>query len=159
MRVLSLVAPVLLLMLAPAAGQTGAPATKKWTAPRTPWGDPDLQGVWNNGTVTPLERPAQLAGKEFLSEAEAAQFEKDSVARQDADRRDGAGTDADVGRAYNEFWWEHGSKVVASRRTSLVVDPPTGRVPPLTPEAQTRAARRVLGNARAAEAVKKQEGQ
>jgi hypothetical protein len=117
--------------------------------PRTPWGDPDLQGVWNNGTVTPLERPAALAGKEFLTESEVAEFEKQAVARQNADRRDGIGTEADVARAYNEFWWEHGSKVVASRRTAIVVDPPDGRVPALTPEAQKRAQRLAAARSKA----------
>jgi len=138
--VLRLAVAALVLLPASAIGQT---------APRTPWGDPDLQGVWNNGTVTPLERPAQFANKEFLTEAEAAQYEKDMVSRANVDNREGIGTDADVSKAYNEVWWEHGSKVVASRRTSIVYDPPNGRVPPLTPEAQQRARRLAAARAKA----------
>ena len=138
-RCLALAALVLLPTAAP--GQT---------TPRTPWGDPDLQGVWNNGTVTPLERPAQFADKEFLTEAEAAAYEKEMVTRQDVDNRDGSvGTVADVSKAYNEVWWEHGSKVVASRRTSIVYDPPNGRVPALTPQAQERAKRLAAARAKA----------
>ena len=113
-------------------------AAQSWTPPRTPWGDPDLQGTWNNGTVTPLERPAQFSGKAVLTEEEAAQYEKEIVSRQNADRRDG-GAEADVNRAYNEVWWERASRVVATRRTSIIIDPPDGKVPPLTPEAQKRA--------------------
>jgi hypothetical protein len=109
-----------------------------WKAPRTPWGDPDLQGLWTNATVTPFERPAQLAGKEVLTEQEAAQFEQQTAQATNADRRDG-GIDADVGRAYNQFWYDRGTKVVGSRRTSLVTDPPDGRVPALTPDGQARA--------------------
>ncbi len=122
----------LLLAAIPAAGQ------KTWTIPRTPDGHPDLQGIWNNATLTPMERPSQYAGKATLSEQEAAEFEKAELRNVDADRRDGS-TVADVNRAYNEFWRDRG-KITPDRRTSLIVDPPDGRVPPLTPAAQRRAA-------------------
>jgi hypothetical protein len=122
----------LLLAAIPAAGQ------KTWTVPRTPDGHPDLQGIWNNATLTPMERPSQYAGKATLSEQEAAEFEKAELRNVDADRRDGS-TVADVNRAYNEFWRDRG-KITPDRRTSLIVDPPDGRVPPLTPVAQRRAA-------------------
>jgi hypothetical protein len=122
----------LLLAAIPAAGQ------KTWTVPRTPDGHPDLQGIWNNATLTPMERPSQYAGKATLSEQEAAEFEKAELRNVDADRRDGS-TVADVNRAYNEFWRDRG-KITPDRRTSLIVDPPDGRVPPLTPAAQRRAA-------------------
>ena len=105
---------------------------------RTPWGDPDLQGLWTNATITPFERPADMVGKPVLTEQEAAEFEKQTHQARDADNRAG-GTDADLGRAYNQFWYDRGTKVVGTRRTSLVVDPPDGRVPSLTPEAQQRA--------------------
>jgi len=108
---------------------------------RTPWGDPDLQGLWTNATITPFERPASLSGKEVLTEREAAEYEKEALETRNADNR-GGGTDADLGRAYNQFWYDRGTKVVGTRRTSLVVDPPDGRVPPLTPDAQQRAAAR-----------------
>src|SRR5579871_2394804 len=101
---------------------------------------PDLQGFWTNVTITPLERPAELAGKQFFTPQEAAAYEKEMVKRNNADRRDGAGTDADVGKAYNDFWWDRGTKVVPTLRTSLIVDPPDGRIPALTPEAQKRQA-------------------
>ena len=138
------------LLLAVAALVLLPAAALSQTTPRTPWGDPDLQGVWNNGTVTPLERPAQFANKEFLTEAEAAAYEKDMVTRQNVDAREGSvGTDADVSKAYNEVWWEHGSKVVASRRTSIVYDPPNGKVPALTAEGQARVKRLAAARAKA----------
>ena len=112
----------------PASGQTG---------PRTSWGHPDLQGTWSTATITPFERTAEFAGKEFLTEAEAAEFERRTLQNTNRDRRDGGAT-ADVARAYNDFWWDSGTRVVATRRTSLVVDPPDGRVPALTADAQRR---------------------
>ena len=109
---------------------------------------PDLQGIWTNATVTPLERPKQFEGKEFITKADAAEFEKQAVYDANGDRRDG-GAEADVGRAYNEFWRDRG-KVVSTMRSSLITDPADGKVPPLLPEAQKRnadlaAARRKLG--------------
>jgi hypothetical protein len=104
-------------------------------------GQPDLQGIWTNATITPLERPKEFAGKPFFSVQEAAEYEKRVIEETNKDRRDGD-PEADVGRAYNDSWWDRGTKVVPTRRTSMVVDPPDGRVPPLTPEAQKRAAAR-----------------
>jgi hypothetical protein len=92
---------------------------------RTPDGQPDIQGVWTFATITPLERPSDLAGKAVLSDEEAAALE----ARNNVDVRNEKGTDSDVGRAYNQFWWDRGSKVVGNRRTSLVVDPADGKIP------------------------------
>jgi hypothetical protein len=109
--------------------------------PRTPDNQPDLQGIWTNGTITPLERPPELAGKPFFTPEEAAAYEKLVRARTDADRR-GANPEADLAVGYNDFWWDRGTKVVSTLRTSLIVDPPDGRIPPLTPEAQKRAAAR-----------------
>jgi len=131
------------------AGQSRPSGAKTWTPPRTPDGQPDLQGIWTNMTVTPLERPAEFAGKEFLTENEAAEYEKKAVADVNGDRRDGT-AEADVNRAYNEFWRDRG-KVVPTRRTSLIVDPPDGKIPPLKPEAQKR-------NAARAEAARKMGG-
>jgi hypothetical protein len=107
--------------------------------PRTSWGHPDLQGTWSTATITPFERPAELAGKDFLTKEEAAEFERLTLDRTNRDRRDGT-AEADLARAYNDFWWDSGTRVVPTRRTSLVVDPPDGRVPLLTPEAQQRVA-------------------
>jgi hypothetical protein len=112
-----------------------APSGKNWTPPKTSYGVPDLQGYWTNVTLTPLQRPPELGNKEFFTPEEAQAYEAKTVARNNADRRDG-GAAADVSRAYNNFWWDRGTKVVPSLRTSLIVDPPDGRIPPLTPEAQ-----------------------
>jgi hypothetical protein len=133
-----LAAILVVALTLPLAGQT----------PRhTPWGDPDLQGLWTNATITPFERPAELSGKPVLSEQEAVEYEKRTNQARDADSRTG-GTEADLGRAYNQFWYDRGTKVVADRRTSLVLDPPDGRVPSLTPEAQHRADARAAARKR-----------
>ena len=131
------------LLLAPAhiAGQTPSPAGKtrpgvNRTSPRTLDGQPDLQGMWTSATLTPLERPPELAGKQVLTQAEAAAYEKQLLVQANRDRRDGPAA-VGVG-AYNEAWFDRGTKIVGGRRTSLIVDPPDGRVPPLTPEAQKR---------------------
>jgi hypothetical protein len=121
---------------AQAASETG-----KWTMPRTPDGQPDLQGIWTNSTLTPLERPANLAGKPYFTPQEAAEYEKRVLDQSNRDRR-GKTAEEDVNRAYNEAWFDRGTKVVPTLRTSLVVDPPDGRVPALTPEAQKAEAAR-----------------
>src|SRR5215471_11293876 len=115
---------------APAVKRASAPA-RAWTPPRTPDGQPDLEGVWAITVLTPLERPRELAGKEFLTEEEAAQFVRRTLDQGDRDKRD-ASPEADLNRNYNEFWRERGNVVVPSRRTSLIVDPRDGRIPPFT---------------------------
>ncbi|HEY2151954.1 MAG TPA: hypothetical protein VGH34_14180 [Vicinamibacterales bacterium] len=100
---------------------------------------PDLDGVWNFATLTPLERPSQFADKPVLTDAEAEVFEREALQRNDADRRPPAGSDADVALAYNNAWYDRGSKVVGTRRTSIITDPPDGRIPALTAEGQRRA--------------------
>src|SRR5277367_5400918 len=124
-----------LTVAAKPAASTGSP--KHWAPPRTPDGQPDLEGVWTNPTLTPLERPSELAGKEVLTEQEAADYVKRTLQQVNSDRRDG-GSQTDVGRSYNEFWRDRGNNLVADRRTSLIVDPPDGKIPPLTPAAQKR---------------------
>src|SRR5207249_42401 len=91
-----------------------AAAAKKWTPPRTSDGHPDLQGTFDFATATPLERPTALAGKQFLTDAEAVAFEKQQVSNRA--RIDEAPSAGQVG-GYNEFWYEFGTKVVPDRRT------------------------------------------
>lgn len=123
------------------AGQTASTAKGKVATStfKTPWGEPDLQGIWANRTATPLERPKALAGKETLTPEERAQLEKRYLTNTDRDRRNGR-PETDVARAYNDFWNERGVAPKATDRTSLVVDPPDGRIPPYTPEAIQRFA-------------------
>ncbi len=140
MKALYVAACVAAVLAVQAAGQAPQKASvaKNWNPPRTPDGKPDLQGVWTNVTLTPLERPSELKDKAFFSSpAEADQYVKDLIQRTNADRRDG-GADADVGRAYNQFWYDRGTKVIPALRTSLIVDPPDGKIPALKPEAQAR---------------------
>jgi hypothetical protein len=131
-----------------AAGQTGrgaSPAARGGAAiPRAADGKPELEGIWNFSTLTPLERPANLASKGMFTTAEATLFEREAIERNDADRRDG-GAATDVSRAYNESWFDRGTQLAVVggiRPTSLIIDPPDGRVPALTPEGQRRAAER-----------------
>ncbi len=105
--------------------------------PLTADGQPDLQGIWSNATVTPLERPADLAGKPTFTPEEAAAYAKQMVERTNVDHRTG-NAEADVATAYNQFWYDRGTKAVGTLRTSLIVDPADGRIPALTPQAQKR---------------------
>src|ERR1700730_9366975 len=125
----------LLLLVAGCAWAQSKPMVKQWTLPHTPDGQPDLQGIWTNATITPLERPPDLVGKQTFTAQEAAEYEKRVFQQFDRDRRDGT-PEADLARAYGSLWWDAGTKIVPTTRTSLIVDPPDGRVPPLTPEAQ-----------------------
>jgi hypothetical protein len=136
----------------PAAGQTSPARPAAKAAPRVPMsadGHPDLSGIWDYRTITPLERPSEFASKDAISDEESADFEKKTVEARNQDRRDGRGTDADVGRAYNDFWWDFGKKVVKNR-TSLVVDPPDGRIPAQTPDGKRRADAQAAARQRAA---------
>jgi hypothetical protein len=119
-----------------------APLLGQPRTPRTADGQPDLQGVWNYATLTPLERPGQLAAKEVLTDEEAATYEKEALARNDADRRPSE-SGADVALAYNNAWYDRGTRIVGTKRTSILVDPPDGRIPPPTPENQRKAAARL----------------
>jgi hypothetical protein len=102
--------------------------------PRLPWGDPDLEGTWTNATLTQLQRPAELATKSVFTPEEAAAWARQRIEQTNADRPARPG---EVG-AYNDAFFERGTGGVKSRRTSLVIDPPDGRIPPLTPEAQRK---------------------
>jgi hypothetical protein len=117
-------------------------AAKTWNV-KTPDGQIDLEGVWDFSTITPLERPNELAGRDtFSNDEEAAAFEREENRRQNRDLIDPKKGSAQYlpGSVipYNEFWFERGSKVVGSKRTSLIVEPADGRIPTLTPVAQAR---------------------
>ena len=122
------------------ADPVSAAKTDTWTPPKTAWGEPDLRGVWDFRTITPLERPKELSGKDILSDQEAAEFAAKTLKTRNKDRRttDGLTAREDVRNAYNQFWWDYGDKLTEDKRTSLIVDPPDGRIPPLTPLAQKR---------------------
>ena len=105
-----------------------APPPANYAPPRTADGQPDIQGVWNNATLTALERPAAMASKPFLTPAEAAAYEKQALEQNNRDRR-GADATSDLAGAYNQAWFDRGSKVVPSLRTSLIVDPADGKIP------------------------------
>jgi hypothetical protein len=106
----------------------GAPA---WPQFRTPWGDPDLQGIWSNATLTPLERPDKVA-KEYLTEAEAEEVDASALERTLAP----IAFEVRASGELNEVWTELGQGV-RSRRTSLIIDPPDGKIP-FTPEGRSR---------------------
>ena len=115
----------------------GAAAQSDDAAGRTPWGDPDLQGIWGAGYIlTPLERPDEYEGREFLTDDEVAALEG-RAAGPGRDRRAEAGTVADVEGAYNDAYSGRGRTVLHTRRTSLIVDPPDGKIP-FTPEGRAR---------------------
>ena len=121
-----------------AADAVPAAKTDTWTPPKTAWGEPDLRGVWDFRTITPLERPKELSGKDILSDQEAAEFATKTLKQRNKDRRttDGLTVREDIRNAYNQFWWDYGDKLTEDKRTSLIVDPPDGRIPSLTPLAQ-----------------------
>ncbi len=117
----------------PAAKDT-TKTPKTWTLPRTPDGQPDFQGYWSNQTFVPLERPKELGSKEFYTEAEAASFAKKKLEQEHSQAAD------DV--HYDNVIWQGDkyAKVSTNLRTSIIFDPPDGRLPPLSPQGQKRAA-------------------
>ena len=149
-------APVAILIAAPMFGQIKpasgvAMAAEKSKAPnpaRTSEGHPDIQGVWSFANLTPLERPAEFGNKAVLTDQEAAAYAKRLREGRNMDRRDG-GSDADVARAYNDLFWDFGNR--ASNQTSLIIDPPDGRLPPLTELGKKRAAARRAAQSRPAQ--------
>ncbi len=137
---------VLVALVALVAG----PALAQDSAPRTAWGEPDLQGVWDFRTITPMQRPERYGDKEFLTAEEAAALDQAAVDRElrlwnQAPERTEAGGNVDrrgAGQApgsYNQFWIDSGTRSVDTRQTSLITYPPNGRYPSLTAEGQRRS--------------------
>jgi hypothetical protein len=118
-----------------AAASVKAPAAAQ--VPTTPWGEPDLQGIWTDETYTPLQRSAKYADQEFFTAAQREELDKARAALPGKDRRAERGTELDVTGSYNEVFK---SRRRTGARTSRIADPPNGRIPPLTPEAQKAAA-------------------
>jgi hypothetical protein len=132
------VGAILSLSITPTSAQAPAAALKaaapaSATALKTAWGEPDLQGIWTDESDTPLQRPAKYANQEYFTDAQRAELDKERAALQSRDKRVERGTELDVAGAYSAVFmsFKH-----TGRRTSLIVDPPDGRIPPLTPEAQ-----------------------
>ena len=121
---------VVALSASPAAAQVAG----TYTVPRTPDGQPDLEGMWNNETLTPFERPTSMGNRAFLTaEEEAARNQQSDERRAAADAPSEVRTEplpagGNIG-AYNQFWFDPGRRVLSTRQTSMVVDPPDGRVP------------------------------
>ena len=111
------------VLLLPSATLIAQAPTKAYAPPKTAWGDPDLQGIFTNATVTPLERPTEFDGKEFLTDKEVAEWEA-LAAKSYADEPQKEGETG----TYNAFWDDHGTKAVSTRRSSLIIDPPDGRI-------------------------------
>ena len=141
-RFLLVLGALAMFVVAPLPGQT----SKNWSVPRTPDGHPDLQGIWTNVTITPMERPAMYASKATVTDEEAKAYEKNS--EQELKDTDGkshsallaaAGSDGTGG--YNVLFVDRGSqlaRVDGVKRTSLIIDPPNGKMPPMTPEGKQR---------------------
>lgn len=140
---------------ATAVGERSKPPKDTWTALRTPWGDVDIQGIWSAGYIlTPLERPAAHADKEFLSDDEVAALEAQAAGTFGIGSgaipmpRGARGTEADVSGAYNDVFAGRGRHVVRTKRTSLIIDPRDGRIPPRTPAGLQRDAQRPVSGLR-----------
>jgi hypothetical protein len=142
---------------APRATAAAGAAANTGSALKTPWGEPDLQGIWTDQYQTPLQRPAQFADKEFFTDQERAELDRQRAAILRRDQRVERGSERDVAGAYNATFQ---SIKHTGKRTSMIVDPPNGRIPSLTPEAMKRnAAERDfrLALLQATETCKKQE--
>src|SRR5690348_12293769 len=128
----AVVCAVLLISITRISGQTSASSAAGAAASaalKTPWGEPDLQGIWTDESDTPLQRSPKYANQEFFTEAQRAELDKERASLLGRDRRVERGTELDVAGAYNAQFM---SVKHTGARTSLIVDPPNGRIPPLT---------------------------
>ena len=142
---IALIVTVVVLTLVGTWAQAQTVEPGGFQPPKTAWGDPDIGGLWNSSTVTPVERPDSQVDREFLSAEEAT-----AVERQVVDRNNRANAPSEVRTeplpvggnvgGYNSFWLDRGTTVVPTHRTSIIIDPPNGRFPPLTPETARRLA-------------------
>jgi hypothetical protein len=131
---------------APAAAPKAPAAAKAWTAPKTPWGDPDIQGTWTSDDCigTPLNRPAQFGDRLYYTEQELAEREATIARQSDNDKQEFVASNARVGTGPPGHWGERARR--PCRQTSLIVDPPNGRTPNVLPEATTRRVPEGAGN-------------
>ena len=143
--VLVLGTPVVAAVWVAGPSTVSAEASRQADAPRTPWGDPDLQGIWTSSGATPMERPEEYQGRETLTEEEVSEIRGATAARDErllraAAQRTSAG--GSIG-AYNNFWMDRGAR---TNRTSMIVDPPDGRFPALTPAGELARTSRPRGD-------------
>ena len=136
MKVAIVAAAVGAIIAVPITRTSAQAPTAPASALKTPWGEPDLQGIWTDETDTPLQRSAKYATQEFFTAAQRAELDAARAALLDEDRRLERRTERDVAGAYNSVFL---SVKRVGARTSKIVDPPEGRIPSLTPEAQSRA--------------------
>src|SRR6266550_7783197 len=120
-------------LIAVATGPTSAQAPAAHAVLKTPWGEPDLQGIWTDETATPLQRSPKYANQEFFMQAQREELDKARAAMLGRDKRVERGTELDVAGAYNA---QFASVKRTGARTSMIVDPTNGRMPPMIPEAQ-----------------------
>jgi hypothetical protein len=124
-----------LALVISACSEPGKTASSGFEPARNAQGHPNIQGTWDYRTLTPLERPKEMADKAVFSEEEAEAFRQKAIFLNDADKQRDVPANFDVEGAYNTVWWDFGTVMNENRRTSLIIDPPDGRLPDLTPEA------------------------
>jgi len=136
----AMIAPLIALAQTPATSPAAKPAakvasSKAWTQPKTPWGDPDIQGMWPGAWGIPLQRPKNLGTRATLTDEELAQREAAAAKQAAADRQEFATGQERIGIGPPSYWTERGHP---AKQTSLIIDPPDGQIPALTPEAKAR---------------------
>ena len=136
MRLITSIIAVLFITSGVACSEAEKSQEQGYQAPRNSQGHPDLQGTWDFRTLTPLERPVELGEEAVFSAEQAEEFRQKAVASHDVDKQRDIPAAFDVEGAYNTVWWDFGTEMNEDRRTSLIVDPPNGRLPELTPKAR-----------------------